>query len=102
LAQLKERSFEVPQLIFKHSTRCSISSVVLKRLEREDDKPAIDYYFLDLINFRSLSNSIASIFQVAHESPQVLLIKNGECTYEESHSAIDMYEITEEVNKNPA
>jgi bacillithiol system protein YtxJ len=94
LTALTEKSFQASQVVFKHSTRCSISSVVLRRLEKEN--PAIDFYYLDLIRHRSLSDKIAVQFQVHHESPQVLLIKNGECIYAESHMAIQMDDILEQ------
>jgi bacillithiol system protein YtxJ len=90
-----EQSKLKPQVIFKHSTRCSISSVALGRLERSSQPGEMDFYFLDLIKFRDLSNKIAEQFAVYHESPQVLLIKDGECTYSESHSGIDMQDIIE-------
>ncbi|WP_423148592.1 bacillithiol system redox-active protein YtxJ [Rubrolithibacter danxiaensis] len=77
-------------IIFKHSTRCSISLMAKKKFELEwdilpDTTPA---YFLDLISYRSISNAIADKFKVHHESPQLLLIKDGECIYENSHSDI--------------
>ena len=99
LSQIKEKSFTVPQVIFKHSTRCSISSMVLDRLERSSAAaPAsVDFYFLDLIAHRNISNTIAELFDVYHESPQVLVIKNGECTYDESHMGIRMDEIAEQI-----
>jgi bacillithiol system protein YtxJ len=97
LAEIKELSRSRPQVIFKHSTRCSLSSIAKKRLEKNEPPEAADFYFLDLIKFRSLSNRIAEDFSVSHESPQVLLIKNMECVYEESHNGIDMPELTEQV-----
>ncbi len=93
LDSITDRSYHAPVLIFKHSTRCSISSMVLNRLEREEAPEGIDLYFLDLIANRSVSNAIAEKFSVVHESPQVLLIKDGECLYEESHNGINMQEI---------
>lgn len=100
LAQLdliKKQSFDSPQVIFKHSTRCSISSMALNRLERETPPTNTDFYFLDLIKYRAISNEIAEQFNVYHESPQILVIKNGECVYDESHQGISMFEITEQV-----
>ena len=96
LDQLKENSYIRPQIIFKHSTRCSISSVAKNRLERSIQPDEIDFYFLDLIKYRPISNKISEDFNVFHESPQILLIKNGECIYDESHSGIDMEEIVEQ------
>ncbi len=96
LEQIKQKSATVPQVIFKHSTRCSISSMVLDRLERSAAPGSIDFYYLDLIAYRSISNRIAELFHVHHESPQVLVIKNGECIYDESHMGIRMDEVAEQ------
>ncbi|HEY1018978.1 MAG TPA: bacillithiol system redox-active protein YtxJ [Sediminibacterium sp.] len=93
LTLIKEKSFSIPQVIFKHSTRCSTSSMVLNRLERAEAPATIDFYYLDLLAHRNISNKIAELFQVYHESPQVLLIRNGECVYDESHMAITMDEL---------
>ncbi len=100
LAEIKDQSKVKPQLIFKHSTRCSISGVAKSRLERSKPPENVDFYFLDLIKNRDISNRIAEEFSVSHESPQVLLIKNGECVYDESHSGISMDEIEEQAIAN--
>ena len=96
IAQIKEQSFQTPQVIFKHSTRCSISSMVLNRLERSSAPEQVQFHYLALLAYRSISDQIATDFAVYHESPQVLLIKNGECVYDESHHGISMDEITEQ------
>ncbi|KQS53367.1 MULTISPECIES: bacillithiol system redox-active protein YtxJ [Flavobacterium] len=91
LDSIIEESEEKPVVIFKHSTRCSISRMALKNFEREykaDDNEA-SLYFLDLLNYRDISNEIAQRFHVIHQSPQLLLIKNGKSVYDVSHSAID-------------
>ena len=93
LKQIINRSQERPQVIFKHSSRCSISSVALQRLQKVSQPLNIDFYFLDLLSLRSLSNKVAQVFNVPHESPQVLVIKEGRCIYEESHMGISMNEI---------
>lgn len=81
-------------LVFKHSTRCSISSMALSRLEsRWIDDAGIPAYFLDLLSFRPLSNEIASMYAIEHQSPQVLLIRNGRCIYTASHSDIRAQDI---------
>ena len=97
LLQLKQLSFERPQLIFKHSTRCSISIIAKSRLERSDPPPGVDFYYLDLLNHRALSNQVAEDYDVFHQSPQVLLVINGECIYEETHNAISMEEIADQL-----
>lgn len=97
LADIKELSKTRPQVIFKHSTRCSISTMAKSRLERNEQPENSDFYFLDLIKYRSISNQIAEDFAVNHESPQILLIKNTECVYDESHSGIQMDEIAEQM-----
>jgi len=87
-------------LLFKHSTRCSISSMALNRLEtRWNDDEKIPAYYLDLLNHRDISNEIASIFNVEHASPQVLLIKNGTCFYASSHTDISANSILEAITK---
>lgn len=93
LNELKEKSNTRPQVIFKHSTRCSISSMAKSRLERSAQPEDLDFYYLDLIKYRNISNKISTDFSVYHESPQVLILMNGECIYDESHSGIDMGEI---------
>lgn len=90
--QLEEiKNADSPALIFKHSTRCSISSAAKDRLERQwNDSKAegLKAYYLDLLNYRPVSNKIADDFGVEHQSPQVLLIKNGKSVYDTSHMAI--------------
>ena len=93
LHQIKANSNSKPQVIFKHSTRCSISSMAKNRLERSTMPDGVDFYYLDLLKYRSISNKIETLFNVPHESPQVILIKNGEVAYDESHSGISMDEI---------
>lgn len=93
LAQIKVASYNTPQVLFKHSTTCSISRMALDRFERATPPENVDFHFLDLLKFRPISNVIAEDFQVHHESPQVLLIKNGSCIYEESHYGIMMDEL---------
>ncbi len=86
-----------PILIFKHSTRCGVSRMALKNFEREYDldEADIDLYFLDLLNFRVLSNEISEKLNVYHQSPQVIVIKNGQVIYHDSH-----YEISLDTIKN--
>jgi bacillithiol system protein YtxJ len=85
---LKEKG---PVIIFKHSTRCSISSMVKNRLERswQHSSPV---YLLDLIALRSISNLIAEDLRVQHESPQLLVVKDGKCIYNASHTMISAEE----------
>lgn len=90
LMEVQAISIEKPVVIFKHSTRCSISRMALKQFEREYDlEGVVDAYFLDLIEHRDISNEIAVRFNVHHESPQLILIKNGQAVYNVSHSDID-------------
>jgi len=97
LEELKSKSADKPQVIFKHSTRCSVSSMAKNRLERKSLPDQADFYYLDLIANRNISSKIEDDFKVYHESPQILVIKNGSCTYNESHSGINMDEILDEV-----
>ncbi|MFL5738971.1 MAG: bacillithiol system redox-active protein YtxJ [Flavisolibacter sp.] len=98
LKQIISKSQLRPQVIFKHSTRCSISALALQRLQKVSQPLDIDFYFLDLLAYRNVSNRISESFHVQHESPQILLIRDGECVYEESHMGISMNEIVEHVH----
>jgi bacillithiol system protein YtxJ len=93
LSEVTQKSNTKPQIIFKHSTRCSISSMAKNRLERSVQPDDLDFYYLDLIKHRNISNKISTDFSIYHQSPQVLILINGECIYDESHSGIDMGEI---------
>jgi bacillithiol system protein YtxJ len=95
LQQIISNSSTKPQVIFKHSTRCSISSVAYHRLQKASQPDDIDFYYLDLLAHRPLSGKIADTFKVHHESPQVLVIRDGKCIYDESHLAISMMDIVE-------
>lgn len=93
LTEIVNNSNITPQVIFKHSTRCSVSSMVKKRLDKNDAPEGTTFYFLDLIKHRSISNKIAEHFAVRHESPQILVINRGKCVFTESHSGIVFDEI---------
>ena len=100
LDDIKSLSKDVAVVIFKHSTTCPISSMAKSRLIGSWNiaESEIIPYYLDLLRHRNLSSKIAETFQVVHESPQVLLIRNGECIYENSHLDINTPEIKEALN----
>lgn len=87
-----QESYEKPVAIFKHSTRCHISKTVLANFEREvkNSEQDFSYYFLDLIAYRTLSNEIANQLNVTHQSPQLIILKDGEVSNHASHSAISL------------
>lgn len=87
-------------ILFKHSTRCGISMMVKKKFEHDWDMlpEHTPVYFLDLINYREISAAIAEQFHVPHESPQLLLIKDGECVYDASHGEISVEETVFHIN----
>jgi bacillithiol system protein YtxJ len=94
LNEIMDLSHEQPVAIFKHSTRCSISRMALKQFENEFDlEGSVTPYFLDLLNHRDISQEIATRFEVYHQSPQLLLIKEGKSVYDVSHSDIDAVEL---------
>ena len=80
-----------PVVIFKHSTRCSISRFALKQFDVAFNYPEdkIDWYLLDLLNHRDISNEIAHRYEVMHQSPQIIVIKNKKAIYHDSHDGID-------------
>lgn len=90
-----QNSWEKPVVLFKHSTRCFISKSALRSFESEynisNDK--MDAYYLDLLNYREISNEIANVFEVVHQSPQILVIKNGVCVYHASHENIHVKDL---------
>lgn len=90
LANIREASKNKAQVVFKHSTRCSISSMALTRFEREGAElnELADLYYLDLITYRPVSNAIAEETGVEHQSPQCIVLKNDEVIYQSSHSSI--------------
>lgn len=92
LEDLAEASHHLPVLIFKHSTRCSISRFALKEFERGYDYPEdkLRPYFLDLLSYREISNAITVRFEIEHQSPQILVVWKGKCIFTASHSAIDV------------
>lgn len=101
LANIQQKSYDQPVLIFKHSTRCSISRTALDRLERNwnlDEIKELQPYFLDLIANRNISTLIAEDFEVEHQSPQVLIIRNGKSIYDRSHFDIDFKSIKNEID----
>lgn len=93
LDALVEESRQRPVMIFKHSTRCSISATALNRMERDWKDGQIKPYMLDLLNYREVSNAVADRFGIQHESPQVLLLKDGRVVYHTSHMAISFREL---------
>lgn len=99
LQQIKEQSSDVPCVIFKHSTRCSISSIAKYRLEKSWDftNDTLKAYYLDLIENRDISNQIEEEFQVQHASPQLLLIEKGTCTWNTSHLDISVKKIKQQL-----
>ena len=101
LLNLVEKSMDKPQVIFKHSTTCSISAMAKRRLERQwnIDETLADIHYLDLLSYRDLSNKVATDLGVTHQSPQVIIIKNGQAVYNTSHNDISVATIDEEIRK---
>lgn len=98
LEEIALASHEKAQLIFKHSTRCSISATALNRFEKAWDAMDTPAYYLDLIAYRPISTEIAEKFGIEHQSPQVLVIKDGQCTYSATHWDISVEDIKPELH----
>lgn len=91
-----KESYENRVAIFKHSTSCFISKTVLKNFEKEienSDEQNVSFYFLDLLAFRPISNKIAEDFRIRHESPQLIVLENGEPINNASHQDISLSQI---------
>jgi bacillithiol system protein YtxJ len=84
-------SFEKPVILFKHSSRCSISRFALKQFENDYNfsSEQLEPFFLDLLNHRNISNEIAERFQVEHQSPQLIVVKDGVAVFSSTHSDIE-------------
>ena len=97
LEQIKASN--TPSIIFKHSTRCPVSSMVKRNFQLEAPllPEGVAVYYLDLIKYREISNHIAEHWNIRHESPQVLLIQNGQCVYNASHSDIEMADVVNNI-----
>lgn len=93
LDEVIEQSYEKPVVIFKHSTRCSISRFALRQWENESEVNAVNYYLIDLLNFRPVSQYVAERFQIRHESPQIIVLKGGKVVSHASHQDIQWNEI---------
>lgn len=100
LNTIVEASFLKPQLIFKHSTRCSVSRFVLNQFKSSYSFSEVDFtaYFLDLLSYREISNVVAHQFDVVHQSPQLLIIKNGKAVAHASHENVNKIILTDFLN----
>ena len=94
LDEIVKDSFHLPVVIFKNSTRCIISKMALKQFEHEFDLPhLLKPYLLDLLEHRDISNEIAARFGVLHQSPQIILIKDGKAIFDASHEQINVHDL---------
>ncbi|UFK97998.1 bacillithiol system redox-active protein YtxJ [Kaistella faecalis] len=92
LEKAVEESHNKKVAIFKHSTRCFISKTVLKNFEKEvaESDKDVSFYFLDLLAHRDLSNKIADDLGVQHQSPQLIVLENGNAVKNASHQSISL------------
>lgn len=97
-----EKSQEKYVVLFKHSTRCIISKTVLRNFEKEvqNNHPHdFEFYYLDLLNYRNISNAIAEKLEVTHQSPQIIVLKNKEAIYNASHESISLNSINKKIHQ---
>jgi len=96
IEEIKALSKTESILIFKHSTRCGISRIVIKQFEGlfTEEYQHLKVYYLDLLNYRNVSNEVANFFQVTHESPQLLVIKNTISSYQTSHNEVALVNLS--------
>jgi bacillithiol system protein YtxJ len=90
-----------PQLIYKHSSRCSVCFFAKKQIEDipEDLREQVDLHFIDVISWREVSNTIAKEFSIKHESPQLLVLCDGEVVWSGSHRSIQSDTITDKLQE---
>ena len=96
LETIKTESNTASVLIFKDSTRCGISKMVIKQFEKlfTEENQHLKVYYLDLLNYRDISNEIAVKFQVMHQSPQLIVVRNGSTVHYASHNDITLVNLT--------
>jgi bacillithiol system protein YtxJ len=99
LESIIEDSYINPQIIFKHSTTCPISGMAKRRLESEWSVK-INPYYLDLLSYRSVSNFVSERLNVTHQSPQVIILHNGEAIYDESHLDISFTDLNRHLDSH--
>jgi bacillithiol system protein YtxJ len=97
LQKIIVKSQEKPQVIFKYSSCCQFSEVVFQRLRQNCCPGELDFHFLDLANYKHISEKIADTFGVPHQSPQILVINEGHCIFHESHPEISLERILQQV-----
>ncbi|MDR9456990.1 MAG: bacillithiol system redox-active protein YtxJ [Salegentibacter sp.] len=96
IEELEKQSFSKPVIIFKYSTRCGISRITLRKFENDlPENMDVAFYFMDLVKYRSLSNEIAERFKVSHESPQLIVLKEGKVLHHSSHQDIHAKRLSE-------
>ena len=96
LDTIADKSKTKTQLIFKHSTRCGISRMVMNQFIAAYDVDAnVDLYYLDLLSYRDVSNEVGYKFQVMHQSPQLLVLRNGVVVAHASHGGINEIDLTQ-------
>ncbi len=102
LEEIKTASFKRPVVIFKHSTSCGISMMAKYQLEDKwnFDEGELDFYYLDLIRHRDISNAVVKAFGVLHQSPQIIVIKDGEAAYNTSHHMINLQVINNAIQSS--
>jgi len=97
LQKIIVKSQERLQVIFKFSSCCHFSEVVFQRLQKNFCPGEIDFNFLDLTNYKYISEKISETFGIPHQSPQILVIHQGQCIFHESHSEISLERILQHV-----
>ncbi len=97
IAYISKKSKLKTQVIFKHSTRCGISSMVQRQFVSQYNfsEKELDLYYLDILSYRNLSNEVGYAFQLLHESPQMLIIKNGRLVAHASHGQINAIDLAQ-------
>jgi bacillithiol system protein YtxJ len=96
LEEIKTLSKTESVFIFKHSTRCGISSMVIKQFEAlfTEEHQNLKVYYLDLLNYRDISDEVGYSFQVIHQSPQLIIVKNGVSVQNSSHYDVTLTDLT--------
>ena len=95
LDQIDQASFNQPKIIYKHSKTCGLCDIIWNIIKESD----FELNYLDLLTYRPISNEIERRYNVQHESPQILIIKDGKCVYSASHRRIKNEEIQKQLDQ---
>jgi bacillithiol system protein YtxJ len=93
LANLITDSKQKPVIVFKHSIACPVSA----RAYREMEKVQTEVNILVVQSAREVSRELANLTGVRHETPQVIVLRDGKAVWNASHFDVRAIAVTEAI-----